>query len=302
MADSALTRVARAMDIIPFVLENPGIGITDLASRFEVSEKQIIKDLDLIFLCGLPGYTPYELIDLTFDDGAVTIIDPQLFDKPRKFSETECVIILLGLSILKNSITDPSQIIAIDKLTKKLASKYNVADNAVVKEPTKPKYFAEILKAISNEDLLLIDYSSISDDQVLKRTIKPQRVIIKNGNYYLFAVDQELAADRIYRIDQIRSLKMADTVPLNQISANSEVENISFKLKISEQLLTEKYREIFTEISHLTDGYIVEGKISNLQWLHRWILRYSSVIEVIDPLSLRETIRNRAQAALDLYR
>ena len=43
MVDSAITRTARAMDIIPFVLENPGIKISDLALKFNVGEKQIIK-------------------------------------------------------------------------------------------------------------------------------------------------------------------------------------------------------------------------------------------------------------------
>ena len=60
MAESAAIRALRAMDLIPYILENPGISISNLSEKFSVSEKQIESDLQLIFLCGLPGYTPYE--------------------------------------------------------------------------------------------------------------------------------------------------------------------------------------------------------------------------------------------------
>lgn len=152
MVDNAISRVARAMDVIPYVLENPGIKIETLATKFGVDQKQIIKELELIFLCGLPGYTPYELIDLTFEDGFVTIIDPQLFDKPRKFTETEGVIINLGLVLLKNSISDTNQIQVIDHLIQKLTAKFKVTSSAVIEKLSKPDFYDEITKSINQND------------------------------------------------------------------------------------------------------------------------------------------------------
>jgi len=301
MVDSAITRTARAMDIIPFVLENPGIKISDLALKFNVGEKQIIKDLELIFLCGLPGYTPYELIDLTFEDGAVTIIDPQLFDKPRKFSETEAVIISLGLTILKNSIADADQKIAIEKLILKFSNLFNVVTKTRIEEPPKPKFYDEILKAINNGKLLSIEYLSRSSDIVAKREIKPERVSIKNGYYYLFAVDQKVSADRVYRIDQIRSVISIESSQSQQFHEILDVEDFLFELKITKQLMTEKYRDIFIEVNPKGDYFIVKGRSSNLQWLHRWVLSNASTVEVMEPISLRSAVAARAKSALDLY-
>ena len=76
MVDNAANRALRTMDLIPYILENPGVSIIKLAKQFSVTEKQIESDLQLVFMCGLPGYTPYELIDLIFEDGVVSIIDP----------------------------------------------------------------------------------------------------------------------------------------------------------------------------------------------------------------------------------
>ena len=96
MVNSASNRALRAMDLIPYIVENPGVSTSELAQKFSVTVKQIEEDLSLIFMCGLPGYTPYDLIDLVFEDGIVSVIDPQVLTKPRNFSKAEHVAIVLG--------------------------------------------------------------------------------------------------------------------------------------------------------------------------------------------------------------
>ena len=86
MSESALDRTARALDLVPYLLEHQGISIPELAVAFGVSEKQINDDLVLIHMCGLPGYTPLELIDMFYEDGYVTVSDPQSFKKPRSMN------------------------------------------------------------------------------------------------------------------------------------------------------------------------------------------------------------------------
>ena len=49
MAENALTRTARALDLVPYVIENPGISIEDLAKEFDTTSEQMIKDLEMIF-------------------------------------------------------------------------------------------------------------------------------------------------------------------------------------------------------------------------------------------------------------
>ena len=41
MSESALDRTARALDLVPYLLEHQGISISELAQVFGVSEKQI---------------------------------------------------------------------------------------------------------------------------------------------------------------------------------------------------------------------------------------------------------------------
>jgi predicted DNA-binding transcriptional regulator YafY len=301
MAESAVQRVARALDLVPYVSEHPGIQIGELAEKFKTSEKQIIQDLELIFLCGLPGYTPYELIDLTYEDGMVTIIEPQLLNKPRKFSETEGVVITLGLSLIKDSTADSDAIEAIDRLLEKLSRIFNASIQATIADYVKPVLYDQIISAIKSGNLIQFNYQSLSDDSISNRKVKPIQISVKRGYYYLIALEVISQEERTFRIDQMANLKVSiDSKAADQKLSRTK-ESFEFTLKTSDRFITEKYHEIFSEITSVGDTFIIRGEVSNLQWLQRWLLSNSPAVQISAPDSVRETIKNRAQATLNLY-
>ena len=67
-----LSRTARLLDLVPYVASHQGIEIETLAQNFNVTQAQMISDLTTLWMCGLPGYTHLELMDLSFDSGFVT--------------------------------------------------------------------------------------------------------------------------------------------------------------------------------------------------------------------------------------
>ena len=89
MSENAAERALRLLDLVPFILDNQGISINRLASEFNVSKEEILKDLNLLFVCGLPGYTPLELIDISFEDEVVYLRDPQNLSQPRNLTISE---------------------------------------------------------------------------------------------------------------------------------------------------------------------------------------------------------------------
>jgi proteasome accessory factor C len=91
-AASPIAKTARLLDLVPFITTHQGISIKDLAKEFAISTEELLDDLNTLWMCGLPGYTPLELIDLSFESGFVSIRnadsdDNQLFfrQKPRFF-------------------------------------------------------------------------------------------------------------------------------------------------------------------------------------------------------------------------
>ncbi len=106
MVENAALRAIRLLDLVPYIVAHPGISITELAKEFSISRDEVLKDLNLLFLCGLPGYTPLELIDISFDEESVVIRDPQNLAAPRNLNESEALIARIALAALEESHTE----------------------------------------------------------------------------------------------------------------------------------------------------------------------------------------------------
>ncbi|MEN9351429.1 MAG: hypothetical protein RL455_370 [Actinomycetota bacterium] len=302
MVDVAANRALRTMDLIPFILENPGISIENLANQFSVTEKQIEDDLQLIFMCGLPGYTPYELIDLVFEDGVVSIIDPQVLDKPRRFSKSELVVIVLGLQILgelnnSNSVR-ANQIKALSDKIMKLGNSNSVLINS---GQNNSPYVDIVLNAISLRKSLIIEYHSMIKDEITNRIILPRYLYFLNGNLYLNALDLDAKADRVFKLNLIKKCEVGSATE-NQTYENNEYA-IQVVLDIDKQFVNfiERNSSVITNIQENKDSYRVDLMVSNMEWLKRSILSYSPGITVISPVLLATQVREVASSLMSAY-
>lgn len=302
MVDVAANRALRTMDLIPFILENPGISIENLAKQFSVTEKQIEDDLQLVFMCGLPGYTPYELIDLVFEDGVVSIIDPQVLDKPRRFSKSELVVIVLGLQILgelnnSNSVR-ANQIKALSDKIMKLGNSNSVLINS---GQNNSPYVDIVLNAISLRKSLIIEYHSMIKDEITNRIILPRYLYFLNGNLYLNALDLDAKADRVFKLNLIKKCEVGSATE-NQTYENNEYA-IQVVLDIDKQFVNfiERNSSVITNIQENKDSYRVDLMVSNMEWLKRSILSYSPGITVISPVLLATQVREVASSLMSAY-
>jgi proteasome accessory factor C len=300
MNESAVARVTRVLDLVPFILENPGIEVSALAKKFSVSEKQVLADLELIFMCGLPGYTPYELIDLVFEDGVVTVIDPQVLDKPRVFNEVEAVVLNLGLSIIKNAINDPIKIESIEVLQKKIGAKFALISE-ISFSTSKPAFYDLVSDAIARSEGLNLTYNSISRDEVSDRFVVPKRIYLAQGNFYFIAIDTNSNKERHFRMDLILNCEISNSVSTNNSSLADFEESFEFKIQSTNKYLTERYSDLFTDVSQQGDVYQAVGRMNNPQWLKRLVISNAPDLELIKPASLKKEIGEQVRSTLGLY-
>src|ERR1700761_1676621 len=61
------TRLVRLLNMVPYFQANPRVTRIQAAADLGVSVKQLGDDLDQLWLCGLPGYGPGDLIDFAFE-------------------------------------------------------------------------------------------------------------------------------------------------------------------------------------------------------------------------------------------
>jgi proteasome accessory factor C len=302
MVDNAANRALRTMDLIPYILENPGVSITKLAKQFSVTEKQIESDLQLVFMCGLPGYTPYELIDLIFEDGVVSIIDPQVLDKPRRFTKSELVVIALGLQLLGElSASDSARLSKIKLLSNKITQLGG--SNSIIFAPSSSKSpFVEVIsKAITNKKSLTIQYQSLVKDEVSIRTVFPHNLYFMNGNLYLSAMDLAAKADRVFKVESIKTCEVGDNISSEVVNENNSTLEVVLDVQKTYKNFIERNSSIITAVEEQKNCFRVHLKLSNLEWLKRSILSNSPGIKVISPSLLAQEVAALATSLLASY-
>jgi len=302
MADNAAQRALRTMDLVPYILEHPGVSTEDLAAKFSVTQKQIEKDLQLIFLCGLPGYTPYELIDLTFEDGVVSIIEPQVLTKPRNFSSSELVVIKLGLEILRElNVNEPNKLDKINTLLQKFHSETGQESVLLAKEINSSPYYSVISTAISQRKQLSIEYQSVSKDQLSTRLIAPYNISMLNGNLYLSAYDMDRQSDRVFKLDLISKCEIRERTELDLVKTTAISQTVELMVDVKLTNFIERNTSIIVDRRLTANGIKVTLKVNNLEWISRAVISYAPNIKVISPIALSEMIEQRVKNLLNAY-
>ena len=304
MSESALDRTARALDLVPYLLEHQGISIAELAQVFGVSEKQINDDLILIHMCGLPGYTPLELIEMYYEDGYVTVSDPQSLNKPRSMNSSEITSLLVSLDLLK-SVRSDSISDEIEALKIKLKSSLSFENPYVVVVDSKNSEMVEKIEAaIAKGNALNIVYLSGQKDETTERLILPLEIYQANNNTYLNAWCQTSMGDRTFRVDRVLSLETSNGSAINYTPASQQHKSgfSNVKLVVSKEArhFIEENRAI---IESVEDGEVFQAMLHpiDVEWLIRTILGFGSGIQVVAPKALATDIQDRARAIRALY-
>ena len=302
MVDTAAVRALRSMDLIPYVLENPGISIAELSAKFSVTQAQIESDLQLVFMCGLPGYTPYELIDVAFEDGVVSVIDPQVLDKPRKFSSNEIVVIALGLKILIDiNQTNSTALTKLKQLSEKIAKLGSNKSILMAGDVSAFPFFEIISKSISEQRILNLQYHSLIKDQITQRLVLPEKLYFLNGSLYLAALDIDIDSDRVFKVDLIKECKVGEQVAAKKVLESSIETTVILDVQKQNRNFIERNSSIITAIQENGDSTRVHLQVSNLEWIKLTVLSNAPGITVVSPELLATAVKQSARDLLALY-
>ena len=174
-----LEQTARLLDLVPFLLSHQGISLSDLAKHFKVDEDVITDDLNTLWMCGLPGYTPLELIDLAFDSGFVTIRNAAPLAYVRTMSSSEIVSLALGLDLLReNSLSlAEDQRARIDHLSSALRTQIGAQISITPNSETANR--SVITRSIAQRLQVEMTYYSAHSDSESKRIVSAYEFFTK---------------------------------------------------------------------------------------------------------------------------
>lgn len=295
-----LLRTARLLDLVPFLNTHQGIALKELAMHFDVTPAQMSADLMTLWMCGLPGYTPLELMDLEFESGFVTIRNAPTLAKPRTITFQEGVALLLGLDLVASSIPeDRSDLLTcVESVRERLMKLLGVPVKLSAVAAASGAVSTTISQAVQANTGLEIRYHSLYKDQISQRSVMPIDLYEMNGHQYMRAYCFTANDYREFRVDRIESA-MTAAVPAHISAQGINQEKITFEITAKSQSRDVAERFAITDMALET---AIELSSYSRQWIERSVLASGAAVTLNSPLEIRADLAKKAQLMLNRYK
>ncbi|MCW2732998.1 MAG: putative transcriptional regulator [Mycobacterium sp.] len=316
---SVSTRLVRLLNMVPYFQANPRITRAEAAAELGVTEKQLTLDLDQLWMCGLPGYGPGDLIDFEFSGDTIDVTFSAGMDHPLRLTSPEATGILVALRALLEvpGIVDPeaarSAIAKIESAAGTATGAREGADAATDEPaPIESEAAAAVRAAVRDGRALSIDYYSASHDTLSSRVVDPIRVVLVADFTYLEAWCRSAEGVRLFRFDRIVDARVLDepsAPPEPAVAARPDTSlfDADPSLPAATLLIDRSAAWMFDYyplrvVRELPDGACEAAMTyASDAWMARFILGFGSAVRVLEPQSLADRVRESAVAALETY-
>jgi proteasome accessory factor C len=302
--------VARLLNLVPYLQARPGIRIADAAADLGISERQLRDDLRLLWVCGLPGYGPGDLIDMAFDDDRVTITYSAGIDRPLRLTPDEALALVVALRLLAETpgVADRAPV---QRALAKLEAAVGERPPVVVRFPGDPDRLRRLREAVSRQRALEITYYSARADRTSTRVVDPLRVVVHEGHGYLEAWCRVAGEVRRFRADRIDALRVTDEpaapppqahprpVQRGIFQPDATLPLVTLRVGRSARWIAEYYP--CERVDQSEPDWLVSLRVTDLDWARRLVLRLGPDVTVVAPVALAEAVRAEAAAALEAY-
>jgi proteasome accessory factor C len=314
------TRLIRLLNMVPYFQANPKVTRAKAAADLGVSVKQLEEDLNQLWMCGLPGYYPGDLIDFEFSGDTIEVTFSAGIDRPLKLTSPEATGLLVALRALADipGVVDPEA--ARSAMAKIEAAAGSVGqDNAALAAaavdepaPVESRAAAAVRTAVQYKHALAIDYYSASHDTLTSRIVDPIRVLLIGGHSYLEAWSREADGVRLFRFDRIvEATELGEPAVPPEPAVHAPPDTSLFdgdpalpsaRLRVapSASWMFDYYP--MREVLELPDGSCeAVMTYASEDWMTRLVLGFGPAVRVLEPASLAQRVRDAAAAALESY-
>lgn len=204
-----VSRLSRILALIPYVLGKEGVEVGEILERFGYDEAQLTKDLNTVFVCGLPGYGPGDLMEAYIDGDEVIIDAADYFARAPRLTSTEALgLLAAGMAIVGSGQASPELESAVEKLTRVILP--DAASAISIDVSGESETLRHLKQAAAESTVVRITYRSLSRETETTRDVEPWAVFATLGNWYVQGHCRLVGAERVFRVDRIRDLEVLE--------------------------------------------------------------------------------------------
>lgn len=332
---STSDQLTRLLALPAWVADNPGVSIQEAARHFGVTPAVIERDVNTLWVSGLPGGLHGDLVDFDaadFDAGRLRLSEPLGLDRPVRLTRQEAISLLMALKVLADLLADDeasapviasTQQAVTDLLTAGAStddadtqadSEAGPSTGLVSEHADRSGHTAQVLasvrSALRDRRRLHLAYVSATDTPS-ERDVDPITLKSDGSHMTLVAWCLSAKAERSFRLDRITSIEVLDVPAVrhrasrrkNQPHIDHSVGDkprATLRLRPTGRWLVEQIPCVSQE--ETADGslrVVVEGR--DRAWLIGLILSAGRHLITVEPADLAQDAAATAKQALTSY-
>lgn len=312
----ASDKVTLLLSFVPYLLRQGSATVVDLATTFDITEKQVVELIELLAVSGVPGeggfYQHQDLFDINWElfetDKVVELWHHVEVESTPKFSAREAAALVAGLQYISSLL--PEEEAAIQSLLHKISqAAASLPENILVASITSSKIGENLSEAISKKVTVTFAYQGAHSVRA-QRKVDPVRLDLVSGTAYLRGWCHDRKDLRTFRVDRISELNITDQPVKNPISEKE----LSDDLFLSSETDTVAVFDVEDEGLSLIGAYQprvvskptanttqVEISFANELSIPIFVANYPGIVSLKSPARAGEIVRDWAEQALATY-
>ncbi len=299
-------RLTRILAMLPWVIAHPGATVDEVCERFGYSRSELVKDLNLVLVCGVPGYGPGELMDAFIDGDEVVVDAADYFARPVRLTAAEALMLLAaGMAIISAESATPALTTAVAKLQAVI----DADDDAVsVDIGAEPEAAAALRRAATTGNVVTITYTALGSGETTVRDVEPWAVFGTLGNWYVSGYCRRAAAERVFRIDRIREVVVGEE-RFNPPAVSSEaevryspsVDDVTARIELSPAAAWVADYYPVSVVSDTEAGRVVDFSATDPMVTARLLLRLGNAARLVSGSEVESATRTLQERVLARY-
>ena len=311
MAMTSSSQVPRLLALVPYLQAHPDADLEATASVFDVTPRQLVADLKVLWFCGLPGGAPGDLIEIDMDaleSGTIRLTNAEFLARPHRFTPEEAMSLVVALAALEE-MADAELGPAVRSARAKLEGAVGGGTDkvAIAVSAGQESIRGQLADAIAAGVAVRLTYHGASRGVATTPVVDPARLGTRDGYGYLTAWAHERAGWRTYRLDRIVAvdpLEQATTdhgpapaLASGWLDDRPDAVEVTLDLRPGGRWITEYHPLVATE--ELPDGLLrVRMRVADPGWFRRLLLRLGPAVARVDPPQAAASAIEAAREAL----
>ncbi|MDT0630327.1 helix-turn-helix transcriptional regulator [Rubrivirga litoralis] len=322
-SDRSLNKTERLFALVLLLQNRPNLSSRDLAEHFGVSRRTIFRDLRTLGESGVP---------LTYaEDGGYEILEGYQLP-PLMLSAREAATLLVGTAFttlqpdaslradadavamkIRSVLPEPVREYIEQLQERTVLAPFNETQDRGGAADEEQGLWFELSEAIARQRKVKMTYYVASRDEETVREVDPLGLVYYSDHWNLIGYDHLRDDIRNFRLDQIRKLRTrfdrfeppaGFDLKEHLRERGTSPDNQRITVRFRDRAWRWARRQVPADVEQeLPDGEWtrVTFEFENLSYVAKWLLRYGTDAEAVEPAALRAEVAEQARAVAEIY-